>query len=236
MYASRALSKPERNYAQTEKEALALVFGVKKSHDFLYARPFTLVTDHKPLLAILGPKKGVPTLAAARMQHWVLILVAYQYQLQFRSTDEHKNTDMLSRLPLKDFTASITCVDILPVTSQQIAEATRKDPVMSRVLSHTLNRWPSHNSDRDVQPYFSRRTELSVKGGVILWGLCVVVPPAFCDRLLEELHDQHPGIYRMKALACSYVWSPNIDTYIEGKVKTGHDCTRVCNTPPTAPL
>ena len=65
-YASRTLSKSKRNYAQIEKEALALVFGVNKFHDFLYARPFTLVTDHKPLLAILGPKKGVPTLAAAR--------------------------------------------------------------------------------------------------------------------------------------------------------------------------
>ena len=49
----------------------------------------------------------------------------------------------------------------LPVTSRQIAEATRKDPVMSKVLSHTLNGWPAKNSDRDVQPYFNRRTELS---------------------------------------------------------------------------
>ena len=76
----------------------------------------------------------------------------------------------------------------------------------------------------------------TLAGGKVLWGLRVVVPPAFRDRLLEELHEQHPGIYRMKALACSYVWWPNIDTDIEGKVKTCHDCTRVCNTPPTAPL
>ena len=221
-----------------------MVFGVKKFHDFLYARPFTLMTGHKPLFAILGPKEEVPTIAAARMQRWALILAAYQYQLQFRSTDEHKNADMLSRLPLKeeDFTASeepifsITCADSLPVTSRQIAEATRKDTVMSKVLSHTLHGWPAQNSDRDVQPYFNGRTELSVEGGVLLWGLRVVVPPAFRDRLLEELHEQHPGIYRMKALARSYVWWPNIDTDIEEKMKTCHDCTRVCNTPPTAPL
>ena len=56
-YASRTLSKSKRNYAQIEKEALALVFGVNKFHDFLYAHPFTLVTDQKPLLAILGPRR-----------------------------------------------------------------------------------------------------------------------------------------------------------------------------------
>ena len=85
---------------------------------------------------------------------------------------------------------------------------------MSKVLSHTLNGWPAQNSDRDVQAYFNRRTELSVEGGVLLWDLRVVVPPAFRGRLLEELHEQHPGIYRLKALAGSCLWWPNIDADI----------------------
>ena len=57
-FSSLKLSPAEVNYAQIEKEALGLVFGVQHFHQF-YGRKFTMVTDHKPLMAILGPKHGV---------------------------------------------------------------------------------------------------------------------------------------------------------------------------------
>ena len=76
-FASRTLLPSEKNYAQVEKEALSLIFGVSKFHVYLYGRPFTLITDHKPLTSTFGPKKGVPTIAAACLQRWALKLSAY---------------------------------------------------------------------------------------------------------------------------------------------------------------
>lgn len=76
-FRSRTLTKAERNYSQLEREVLALVFGVTKFHDYLWGRPFTLVTDHKPLVGLLREDRQTPVMAAARIQRWSLLLGAY---------------------------------------------------------------------------------------------------------------------------------------------------------------
>ena len=57
-YASRTLSQAEMKYAEIEREALAIIFAVKKFHQYVYGREFVLVTDHKPLCTIFGHDKG----------------------------------------------------------------------------------------------------------------------------------------------------------------------------------
>ena len=59
-FASRTLSVAEKKYAQLDKEALSIVFGVKCFHQYLYGRKFSILSDHKPLQYLLGEKKGFP--------------------------------------------------------------------------------------------------------------------------------------------------------------------------------
>ena len=130
-FASRSLSKSEQNYAQIDKEALALIFGVLKFHASIFGRKFTLVTDHQPLTTILGPKKGIPSVAAARLHKWAIRLSAYTYDNEFRSTAAHGNADALSRLPLpmkgpeypsEVHLCNVKQIESLPVTSHRIRQ------------------------------------------------------------------------------------------------------------------
>ena len=241
-FASRTLSASERNYAQVEREALSLVYGTQKFHQYLYGRRFTLVTDHKPLTTILGPKKGIPPLAAARLQRWALQLSAYSYEIEFKPTRQHSNADGLSRLPLSNqqpppasCTFSIGQIMALPVTAECVLVATRRDPVLSKVHQFTRDGWPAVISD-GYKPYWNRRQELSTEGGCLMWGNRVVIPQKLRARLVEELHRDHPGMVKMKAVARSYLWWPGVDKDLEECAKSCLACQAVRNAPAVAPL
>jgi hypothetical protein len=66
-FASRSLSIAERSYAQLDKEALAIIFGVKHFHLYLYGRTFTIYSDHNPLKQIFSSTKGTPSMASSHI-------------------------------------------------------------------------------------------------------------------------------------------------------------------------
>ncbi|PIK35624.1 hypothetical protein BSL78_26320 [Apostichopus japonicus] len=123
-----------------------------------------------------------------------------------------------------------------PITATEISKHTDKDPVLAKVLEFTLSGWPNHCVDAAIQPYFTRRDELSLEDGFLIWGRRVIIPSKLHELILNELHECHPGMSRMKALARCYVWWPCLDKDIEGKVRLCTQCIQVQKAPNPEPL
>ena len=178
-FASRSLSAAEKNYSQVEKEILACIFAVKRFHSYICGREFTLTTDHKPLLTLLGEHKPISHQASARIQRWALILSAYKYKIAFKPSSSHCNADGLSRLPLEEAPAEVPQPAELvflmehlqdgPVKAHELRRWTRQDPMLARVLQFIQSGWPT-SGDPELKPFWFKRNELSSEEGCILWG------------------------------------------------------------------
>ena len=197
-------------------------------------------------MTILGPKHGVPSMAAARLQRWALTLSSYQYSMEFTHSKDNATADALSRLPRPvskdDFvsqTESACTIDhfaSFPVTAKDLTAATRRDPILGQILLWTQQGWPSDCPDPAFRPFFNRKWELSVGQGCLLWGSRVVIPKFYRRHLLDELHAMHTGASRMKSLARGHFWWPKLDQAIENMAKTCSTCLETQHNPATAPL
>lgn len=244
-FVSRTLTAAEKNYSQLDKEGLAVIFGVKKFHKYIYGRRFTIVTDHKPLLGLFSEMRAVPQMASPRIQRWAVTLGAYDYVVIYKPGKAHSNADALSRLPVQgeeeqeqevERVLLLDQLDTPLVTAKQVKAWTDRDPVLSRVREYILRGWPEGVNDTPFIPYSHRQEELSTQAGCVLWGARVVIPPPGRAAILKQLHQSHPGITRMKGLARSYMWWPKLEAEIEALVNTCQVCQENRNLPAVAPL
>ena len=94
-FASRGLTKAERNYPAHKREFLSLKWSVtEKFHDYLYGREFSVYTDNNPLTYILGNAKVYAT-----GQRWLATLANYTFNLRYRPGKSNVDADLLSRHP-----------------------------------------------------------------------------------------------------------------------------------------
>jgi hypothetical protein len=91
-YYSRVLSKAERNYCVTRRELLAVVDSIKFFHHYLYGRRFTIRTDHISLKWLLSFRD-----LEGQLARWLERLQQYEFQMEYRKGQAHKNADGLSR-------------------------------------------------------------------------------------------------------------------------------------------
>ena len=91
-YSSRLLKGAEVNYTITEKECLAVVFGIQKYRTYLYGTKFIIYTDHIALNWLMSIKDP-----AGRLCRWALLIQTYDFVIDYRKGSKHLNADTLSR-------------------------------------------------------------------------------------------------------------------------------------------
>lgn len=102
------------------------------------------------------------------------------------------------------------------IISREIAKATGRDPILSKVLWHIKRKETDLPDKSDhFKPYNTRVNELSVNGQCLLWGTRVIIPEIFRSRMLDILHEVHQGMSAMKSTARSYFRWPGLDKDIE---------------------
>lgn len=100
MYASKKMSKAERQYSVIDQEALAIMFAVKRFRQYMMGRSFILMTDHKPLERIFGKNRDLARVTNNRLTRWALLLNEYDFEKGYTKGTNNCWRDMLSRLPI----------------------------------------------------------------------------------------------------------------------------------------
>ncbi|KAG9282328.1 hypothetical protein AMEX_G970, partial [Astyanax mexicanus] len=127
-YASRALSRQEKNYATTKKELLAVVHFTSYFRHYLLGRRFLLRTDHSSLRWLHNFSQPEGQLA-----RWLEQLAQFDYEIEHRPGKKHVNADSLSRRPIRP--ASLTCTDERNLMNEQEGGNVNVSRVVSSVVS-----------------------------------------------------------------------------------------------------
>lgn len=260
-FASRSLSKVEQQYAQIEKECLAIVFACERFNQYLHGRDcITVDTDHKPLVPIFTkPIYNAPK----RLQRMLMRLQKYYLRVQYCPGNKMFIADMLSRAYLTDSTptddenyqlfqlqqehqlykdieqlhqAQYICMQ--HSTQTRVKQAIDKDQTMRTLAKIIYNGWPD---SRDAVPvelrvYWGFRDELTLQDGLIFKGTRVVIPREMQTLMLKKIHSSHQGPEACIRRAKDVIFWPGMTTDIRQLVSQCSVCNEFLQKQPKEPL
>lgn len=221
-FASKSLTETETRYANIERELLAVVYGCERFHTYLFGRPFTVHTDHKPLESIhLKHLISAPP----RLQRMLLRLQPYDLKIKYIPGKDMLIADALSRLspeenhPIGNMEVQVH--EVYPQFSKtmmvKIRENTSSDQELAALKQVIYEGWPSTIKEvsKTLKPYWSFRDELGIDDGILTKGQRIIIPSTIQDEILEKLHAAHQGAEKTKLRARTSVYWRNLNNDID---------------------
>ncbi|XP_048745965.2 uncharacterized protein K02A2.6-like [Ostrea edulis] len=250
-YASRALTPTEVNYAQIEKELLAVLFAMERFEHYTLGRKVKVESDHKPLEII--SKKSLVS-APKRLQRMLLRLQKFDYEITYKRGLEMYLADTLSRAYLptvqiqrndsedrvlaitdrakseKD-AESVTMSEYVTISSEtlkKIKSANSRDETMQKLYKTIKDGWPERDElTPDIQIFYTFRDELTSQDGLIFKGDRIVIPPTLKGEILQKVHSSHIGIQGCYRRTKESLYWPNMMKDIESFIKECPVCATI---------
>ena len=235
-YASRSLSKAEKNYTVTEQECLAVVFAVHKFRPYLYGRHFSIITDHHSLCWLVGLRDP-----SGRLARWALRLQEFDFEIRYKSGRHHADADCLSRLPLPTTACDADNFDDFLAAIDDTAfpdlAAFRKEQRNDRSLDALFDSaaQPRGKNGFVIQDGLLYKKNYTADGARLL----LVVPKNLRTHVLHAMHDDasagHMGFAKTyHRILCRFYW-PSMRRNTEKYVASCDKCQRF-KRPNTAPV
>lgn len=228
-YASRALTDAEQKWAQIEKEALSVLYGLEHFDQYTYGRQVTVQNDHKPLATIL--KKPLSQ-APKRLQ--ALMMKLYRYDVHFQYIEGKKLfiADTLSRAYLQGFEneARVMKIDALQefpdAMIEEVKQHTEKCPTLQKLLHCVVSGWPSKKNEvpDELKTYYDIQDTLSHQSGVLLKGERIIIPKTLKGDIKSRLHASHLGYDSLMRRARQTVYWPGMSQEIKQMAETCAVC------------
>ncbi|XP_055596636.1 uncharacterized protein K02A2.6-like [Uranotaenia lowii] len=239
-FASKGLTKAERVYPQTQREALAVVWAVEKFYHFLFGTVFTIFTDHKTLEYIFGGKHQQGKRACSRAEGWALRLQPYNFKIK-HIPGPTNISDILSRLcaesqtPFDEPSEHFLCAIGEGMTAISLAEI-KKETNKDETLCEVMKAIESQDWHPKLVRYSAFAKELGIIDGILVRNDRIVLPLALRLKALDIAHRGHPGIVTMRRILREKLWWPYMDHDVVDRIQKCIGCAAVRIDGPPEPM
>ena len=231
-YAGRKLLPAEKNYSVTEREALALVAGIRHFRSYLYGVHFKVFTDHSAVRWLMQLKEP-----SGRLARWALLLQQYDFVIIHRAGHSNGNADALSRRP---YGPVIATFDSSGVQIERVRDLQRRDPALADIIEYLeWEELPANNKKAKALLHTIDQYYLDSDGLLChIWfpgnhrvptpKSQLVIPAALRHEVLLQVHDipfsGHLGVNKTYAkLRDRYYW-PKMYMDVEHYVLSCESC------------
>ena len=262
---SRHLTSAEAGYAPVEGEALAVAWCLRKARLFLLGCPnLILVTDHRPLVKLLGDR-ALNEVANPRLFRLKEKTLQYRFTIRYLPGKRNCAADFLSRYPalkappdgqdeeqVEELTGALAAATVaalefserLALDEEAVLKESQQDPTYQLLVAKVLAGDWNSNKGQEIaclRPFYNVRDRLAVSRGLVTYvyeegHVRLVIPEGLRRQVAASLHASHQGLDSMLRRARQSVYWPGLEGDLQHHRSSCDTCNAHAPSQPPEPL